>query len=110
MMKFLTVTTIAVTTATVAAGAASADRASVNARCLPVRTATLAAIRSGLHASVRPKLRSARAVKAKGDFSHAPRGFQAGVYFISPTFVPWALRPGRLARASTPRRGVASRL
>ena len=52
-------------------------------RCLPVRAPVLKSIRSGLHASVRPKLRSARAVKARGDFSNAPRGFSHGVYFIS---------------------------
>jgi hypothetical protein len=52
---------------------------------LRVGSAALKNIKAGLHASVRPKLRSARtrAVKAKGDFSDAPRGFSQGVYFIS---------------------------
>lgn len=65
------------------AGSATAHPASVSARCRPVRTQVLEAIRAGLYASVRPKLRSARAVKAKGDFSNAPRGFSHGVYFVS---------------------------
>jgi hypothetical protein len=41
----------------------------------------LNSLKSGLHRSVR--VRSARAVKAQGDFSAAPRGFAEGVYFLS---------------------------
>jgi hypothetical protein len=84
MKMSTTIVAIAVTTAVIAGvGTASADAASASARCLPVRAQVLKSIRSGVHASVRPKLRSARAVKARGDFSNAPRGFSHGVYFIS---------------------------
>jgi hypothetical protein len=51
--------------------------------CLQVKPAVLKSIKSGVHAAVRPKVRSARAAKASGDFSNAPRGFSKGVYFIS---------------------------
>jgi hypothetical protein len=73
-----------VTTAAIAgAGTASADVASASVRCLRVSAPVLRNLRSGLRASVRPKLRGARAVKARGDFSAAPRGFSHGVYFVS---------------------------
>lgn len=64
-------------------GTSSADPASTSARCLLVRAPALKAIRSGLRANERAKLGTVRAVKAKGDFSHAPSGFSQGVYFIS---------------------------
>jgi hypothetical protein len=87
MTKCGAIAAMVVTTAAMTgAGTASAAPAAASARCLPVRALVLKAIRSGLHASVRPRLRSARAVKARGDFSNAPRGFSHGVYFISANF------------------------
>ena len=69
--------------AVVIAAAGTASVRTPSAQCLQVRPAALMSIRSGLHRAARPKLRSARAVKAKGDFSHAPRGYAHGVYFVS---------------------------
>jgi hypothetical protein len=66
MRRSTKIAAIAVTTAAIAGvGTASAVPASASARCLPVRAQVLKSIRSGLHASVRPRLRSARAVKAR---------------------------------------------
>jgi hypothetical protein len=81
MTRYMAIAAAAITT-TAIAGAGNTP-ASATVRCLPVRAPVLKSIRSGLHASVRPKLRAARAVKARGDFSNAPRGFSRGVYFIS---------------------------
>ena len=85
MNRCMVIAAVAVTTAgTAAAGTANVDPVGGKARCRAVPAWTLASIKSGVRASVRPKLRSARAVKARrGDFSNAPRGFSHGVYFIS---------------------------
>jgi hypothetical protein len=86
MPKVIAIAVLAASLSAVTSGAwtASAHPASA-ARCLKVPTATLGSIKSGLHASVRRKLRAraTRAVKARGDFSNAPRGFSHGAYFIS---------------------------
>jgi hypothetical protein len=84
--KVIAIAAMSATLAAAAAGAWTAPaRPASAARCLQVPPATLSSIRSGLHASVRRKLRAraTRAVKARGDFSNAPRGFSHGVYFIS---------------------------
>jgi hypothetical protein len=78
--KLIAIAAMAVTVTT-AAGTASAHPSA--AQCLSVRPAVLKSIKSGTHAAYRRKLISARAVKARGDFSNAPRGFSKGVYFIS---------------------------
>lgn len=85
MNRCMVIAAVAVTTAgTAAAGTANVDPVGGKARCRAVPAWTLESIKSGVRASVRPKLRSARAVKARrGDFSNAPRGFSHGVYFIS---------------------------
>jgi hypothetical protein len=62
--------------------AATASARPAGTQCLQVRASVLKSIRAGLHAAVRPQLRSARAVKARGTFT-GPRGFSNGVYFIS---------------------------
>jgi hypothetical protein len=86
MNRCMVIAAVAVTTVgTAAAGTANVDPVGGSARCRAVPVQTLESIRFGVRASVRPKLRSARAVKARReDFSKAPRGFSHdGVYFIS---------------------------
>jgi hypothetical protein len=84
---------VAAVVATIAAGAMAgpASARPAGARCLQVRPSVLNTLRRGLRAAVRPQLRSARAVKARGSFGgpfilttgggrFTPRG---GPYFIS---------------------------
>ncbi len=54
-----------------------------DAKCLKPRTALVKAIKSGLRAKARGKLRKARAVKARPLTGFAPRGFKKGTYFVS---------------------------
>jgi hypothetical protein len=77
---------VAAVVATIAAGAmagTASARPAVGARCLPVRPSVLKTLRAGLHAAVRPQLRSARAVKARGTFTGLGPFARSGVYFIS---------------------------
>jgi hypothetical protein len=75
------VAVVAAIAAGVNAGTASARAA--GARCLPVRASVLKTLRAGLRAAVRPQLRSARAVKARGTFTGLGPFTRSGVYFIS---------------------------
>jgi hypothetical protein len=69
---------VATIAASALAGTASAHPA--GARCLQVRASVLKTLRRGVRAAVRPQLRSARAVKARGTFAGP---FASGAYFIS---------------------------
>jgi hypothetical protein len=84
---------VAVVVAAIAAGATAgtASARPAGAQCLQVRASVLNTLRRGLRAAVRPQLRSARAVKARGTFTvPGPQGtyrrrnpWSGGVYFIS---------------------------
>jgi hypothetical protein len=73
---------VAAVAATIAAGAlaGTASARPAGAQCLQVRPSVLKTIGRGLRAAVRPQLRSARAVKARGTFAGP---FASGAYFIS---------------------------
>ena len=81
MLKLVAVTA-AVATIAVGAMPGTVSGRPAGARCLPVRASVLKTLRAGLHAAVRPQLRSARAVKARGTFT-GPFPGRGGVYFIS---------------------------
>jgi hypothetical protein len=82
VLKFVAVAAVA---ATIAAGATvgTASARPAGARCLQVRASVLKTLRAGLRAAVRPQLRSARAVKARGTFTGGPFARRGDVYFIS---------------------------
>jgi hypothetical protein len=85
VLVVLKLVAVAAAVATIAAGA-SAETASAHpagAQCLQVRASVLNTIRDGLLPAVRPKLRSARAVKARGTFTGRGPFAPSGVYFIS---------------------------
>jgi hypothetical protein len=81
VLKFVAVVAVV---ATIAAGAMAgmATARPAGAQCLQVRASVLKTIRAGLRAAVRPQLRSARAVKARGTFA-GPFIRPGGVYSIS---------------------------
>jgi hypothetical protein len=76
---------VAAVAATIAAGAmaGTASARPAGAQCLQVRPSVLKTLRRGLRAAVRPQLRSARAVKARGTFTGSPLTARGGTYFIS---------------------------
>ena len=81
---------VAAAMATIAAGAMArtASARPAGGPCLPVRASVLKTLRAGVRAAVRPQLRSARAVKARGTFTFPvlpgrAGPFSGGVYFIS---------------------------
>jgi len=81
VLKLVAVAAVAMTIAAGAlAGTASARPAGW--QCLQVRASVLKTLRAGLRAPVRPQLRSARAVKARGTFA-GPFPRRGGVYFMS---------------------------
>ena len=81
VLKVVGVAAVVATLAAVAmAGTASAGPRGV--QCLPVRPSVLSTLRRGLRAAVRPQLRSARAVKARGIFT-GPLSARGDTYFIS---------------------------
>jgi hypothetical protein len=81
----------AVTTIAVGAMPVTVSGRPGGAQCLHVRASVLRTLRDGLLPAVRPQLRSARAVKARGTFTvPGPKGtyrrrnpWSGGVYFIS---------------------------
>jgi hypothetical protein len=110
--KVIAIAALAVILAAAAGAWTPSARPTSTARCPKVSPTAISSIRSGLHASVRRKLRAraTRAVKARGDFSNAPRGFSHGLYFISANFratgvASWAVSTSFLrsgAASSTP--------
>ena len=84
-MVVLKLVVVAAVLATIAAGAMAGTAAArpAGAPCLPVRASVLKTLRAGVRAAVRPQLRSARAVKARGTFTGLGPFARSGVYFIS---------------------------
>lgn len=80
MLRLIAIAVVVATSTTPMARTASANPA--GAQCLQVRASVLKNIRAGLRAAVRPQLRSARAVKARGTFTGGTFA-SGGVYFIS---------------------------
>jgi hypothetical protein len=85
LLVVLKLVAVAAVVATIAAGAmaGTASARPAGAQCLQVRASVLKTLRAGLRAAVRPQLRSARAVKARGTFTGPPILASGGVYFIS---------------------------
>jgi hypothetical protein len=78
----LVAVTAAVTTIAVGVLPVTVSGRPAGAQCLPVRPSVLKTLRAGLRAAVRPQLRSARAVKARGSFT-GPLTARGDAYFIS---------------------------
>jgi len=85
LVVVLKLVAVAAVAATIAAGAmaGTASARPAGAQCLQVRPSVLKTLRRGLRAAVRPQLRSARAVKARGTFTGSPLTATGGTYFMS---------------------------